>query len=156
LAISGDLYILSKKEGVMSFAKNMSAEERKSHLRNLVSMSAKDGVLKEEEKSVLAYVAKKWNLSDAEISEVTKNPNSVKVSFPKDRLTSFHQLYDLTEMMIIDGEVRKAERELCTALAVNLGFKPEAVDTIIKGILNGNMSYSPEKEIQDKLIKLLV
>jgi len=140
----------------MSFAKKLSAEERKSHLRNLVSMAAKDGVLKDEEKSVLAFVAKKWNLTDMEIAEVTKNPNSVKVSFPKDRLACFQQLYDLTEMMIIDGEVRKAERELCAALAVNLGFKPDTVDTIIKAILNGNMSYTPENEIQDKLIKQFV
>jgi len=140
----------------MSQANRLTTEERKSHLRNLASLAAKDGVIRAEEKAVLAHVAGKLNLSDADIKDVTSRPNEIKLSIPKDRTACFHQLYDLTEMMIIDGEVRKAERELCTSLAVNLGFKAPDIDVIIKAILNGNMSYTPENEIRDKLIKQLV
>jgi uncharacterized tellurite resistance protein B-like protein len=143
------------KEITMSMYKNLTATERKSHFRNLVSLAARDGVIRDEESAVLGYVAGKWKLTDAEIKEVTANPNAITASFPTDRATCFHQLYDIVEMMIIDGDVRKVERELCTALAVKLGFAPDAVNVVIKGILEGNLKMMDEKDIHATLMKQL-
>lgn len=134
----------------------LSEQERRSHFRNVASLAAKDGEIGREERAVLAYVARKWNLTDADVREVSEQPNRIEVRFPKDRPTAFQQLYDLVEVMIVDGKVKKTERDLCTALAVNLGFLPTAVDTIIQGILKGNLSSSSEQAIQADLARQLL
>ena len=43
----------------MSMYKNLTATERKSHFRNLVSLAARDGVIRDEENAVLGYVAER-------------------------------------------------------------------------------------------------
>lgn len=140
----------------MSSGRNLSISKRKSHFRNIVSLATKDGTIGDEEKQVLAFVANKWGLTDDEITEVTTKPDNVIISFPTDREDCFHQLYDIVEVMIIDGVVNKGERQLCDALAVKLGFEVSAVDTVIKGILDGNISMKREEDIQAGLMKQLL
>ena len=95
-------------------------------------------------------------LTDEDLRDVTEHPNAIEMALPNDRLACFQQLYDLVEIMIVDGMVRIKERELCTSLAVNLGFTPDAVDTIIQAILKGNLSSRDEKDIQADLIRKLL
>lgn len=140
----------------MSYADNLSMQERRSHFRNVASVAAKDGVINNEERAVLAFVAQKWKLTDEDLRDVTEHPNAIEMALPNDRLACFQQLYDLVEIMIVDGMVRIKERELCTSLAVNLGFTPDAVDTIIQAILKGNLSSRDEKDIQADLIRKLL
>ncbi|MCB1070234.1 MAG: hypothetical protein H7A43_00755 [Verrucomicrobia bacterium] len=140
----------------MSYADNLSIQERRSHFRNVASVAAKDGVINNEERAVLAFVAQKWKLTDEDLRDVTEHPNAIEMALPNDRLACFQQLYDLVEIMIVDGMVRIKERELCTSLAVNLGFTPDAVDTIIQAILKGNLSSRDEKDIQADLIRKLL
>ena len=140
----------------MSYADNLSIQERRSHFRNVASVAAKYGVINNEERAVLAFVAQKWKLTDEDLRDVTEHPNAIEMALPNDRLACFQQLYDLVEIMIVDGMVRIKERELCTSLAVNLGFTPDAVDTIIQAILKGNLSSRDEKDIQADLIRKLL
>jgi uncharacterized tellurite resistance protein B-like protein len=134
----------------------LSLDERRSHLRNLVALAAKDGVIRDEERAVLVYVAGRMGLSDTDMDDAINRPDEIHMSFPADRTVSFHQLYDLTEMMIIDGEVRKVERELCTSFAIRLGFKPEDINVVIQAILTGNRSGASEEDIRAGLLKKLV
>lgn len=129
--------------------------QRKSHFRNLVAMAGKDGAIGSEERSVLAYVAAKWGLSDREVAEVSSNPNVVKLAAPDSRETCFQQLYDLVEMMIIDGVMKKDEKALCQALAQFLGFPAGAIDRIAQGILEGNRQGQDETATQADLRRKL-
>jgi len=135
----------------MSTIKSLSAEERKSHFHNVAVLAIKDGKIHPQERRLLECIAKDWALTDDEIKEVESNPDSIKFVVPEDPDFRFLQLYDLVEMMIIDGEMKIAEKELCAALAERLGFEQEAIATIIQGIIEGNKAMRKTEEIQNDL-----
>ncbi|NCC52407.1 MAG: TerB family tellurite resistance protein [Spartobacteria bacterium] len=135
----------------MSTIKSLSPEERKSHFHNVAVLAIKDGSIQPQERRLLECIARDWDVSDAEIKEVEEHPDSIPFVVPKDRNLCFQQLYDLVEMMIIDGEMKQTEKQLCEALAERLGFKPEAIRTIINGILEGNKTLRKTEDIQRAL-----
>ncbi|GEM_PF-6116522 len=136
----------------MKSIKDISVEEKKNHFRHLVVMSLADGKITDEEKSVLGYAASKWNIPKEVQDEVMQHIDGAEVKAPADPEVRFQQLYDLVEIMIIDGELKIVEKDLAIKVAKVLGYKQEAVDVVKKGILEGNRKFSEEAEIH-KLIK---
>ncbi len=135
--------------------KSIPLEQRKSHFRNLAALAGKDTRIVDAEQGVLAYVAAKWGLSDRDIADSNANPNAIEVTIPAARELCFQQLYDLVEMMIIDGVMKRDEKALCVALAAKLGFEAEAVDRIAHGIADGNRQGVEEETIHARLRKAL-
>lgn len=132
---------------------HLTLDERKSHFRNLVAAASKDGVVGYEERVALAYAARKWGLQQADADQITAKPEAVPLILPASREARFHQLYDVVEMMMIDGEIKRVEREMCTALSTRLGFAPTIVDTIKRAILDGNRAGLTEDKIQADLLR---
>ena len=131
--------------------KNLPAEVRMSHFKNLVAAASADGELAEEERAVLGFVSQKWGLSQREIDQVYSSPDSIEAVVTDDRTVSFHQLYDVVEMAIIDGKLKRDENLFCRGIARQLGYGDEDVDAIIQGILAGNQAGLSEAEIQRSL-----
>lgn len=129
-------------------AKRLSPAGKLSHFRNLVVMAFKDGTLAAPERDMLTILASKWGLTPAQASEVLSKPNGIALTVPKDEDTRFQQLYDITELMIIDGVVGAKEKALCIGLAKELGFDGKAIDVIIEEILSGNRLLRSEDQIQ--------
>ena len=134
----------------------LNSEERKSHFRNIVAMVSKDGVIGDQEQAMLAFTAAKWGLSNDEAGVVLTNPDAVELHIPESGEDRFQQLYDLTEAMIIDGVMKAGEKQFCEKIALELKFKISAVQQIVDGILEGNLSASPESEIQQRLREVLL
>jgi hypothetical protein len=136
--------------------RRLSESERLSHFRNLVVMSLKDGAVCDPERDLLSFLAAKWGLLPEQAKAVLDNPDQLKVQLAKETEARFHQLFDLTELMIIDGELRAKERELCMALAVELGFDEASVRIIIEEILGGNQRRDSEAQIHARTRTRLV
>lgn len=136
--------------------RRLSEAERLSHFRNLVVMSLKDGSVCDPERDLLSFLAAKWGLLPEEARSVLDNPDRLEVKLAKELEARFHQVYDLTELMIIDGEMRAKERELCMALAVELGFDESVVRVIIEEILAGNQRGDGEAQIHARTRTRLV
>lgn len=132
---------------------HLSLDERRSHFRNLVAAASRDGSIASEERIALAYAARKWGLSQADAEAITANPDSVALDFPESKAARFHQLYDIVELMMMDGVLKKTEKELCHALATKLGFGSGAVDVVKDGILAGHRAGMTEDKIQAELLK---
>lgn len=133
----------------------LNSAEKMSHFRNLVVMALKDGKLAPPERDMLAFLANKWGLTGAQANEVLANPDRIKLVLPKSDEGKFAQLYDITEMMIIDGVVGAQEKALCIGLAKELGFASGAIDIIIEEILAGNRLFSSDDQIQRAIKKRL-
>lgn len=129
-------------------SKRLSPAGKLSHFRNLVVMALKDGKLAAPERDMLTILANKWGLTPAQASEVLGKSDRIALTVPKDEDTRFQQLFDITEMMIIDGVVGAKEKELCAGLAKELGFDRKAIDVIIEEILSGNRLLRSEDQIQ--------
>ena len=61
-------------------------------------------------------------------------------------------LFRSVEIMIIDGELKIVEKNLCSKIAQALGYQPAAVDVVKNGILAGNRKYLSQEEMH-KVIK---
>ena len=135
----------------MTELKKMSPDIRKSHFKNIVAMASQDGVIKEAERSMLAFVANKWGLSSTELNEITSNPDAVQLVIPDDDEARFQEIYDLVETVIIDEELKIKEKEFCKNMAAALGYPETTIDVIIKGILEGNQAMDSESRIQSTI-----
>jgi hypothetical protein len=132
----------------MDAHKKLSEAEKLSHFRNLVIMAMKDGKIADEERDMLAFLAEKWGLSSDQAGQVLTSPESVQLALPEDPNLRFQQLYDLTEMMIIDGVMGAQEKQLCIEFAQGLGFGAPTIAIIVEEILEGNRLLRSEEAIQ--------
>ncbi len=128
--------------------KTYTPEQRKSHLRNLAALAMKDGRLDRKEKDLLEVMAREWGLSTDEVRTIGEHPNEIEFVVPDSPETCFAMLYDVVEMAIIDGELKKMERDICDAMAHRLGFQADAVRIIINGILEGNRNLTDPEDIR--------
>lgn len=125
-----------------------SSAEKMSHFRNLALMALKDGKLADAERDLLNYLARKWGLSDAQVEEVLAHPDHVRLSVPKDEPSRFQQLYDLVDMMIIDGVLGAQEKALCVSFAMALGLDSGLIPVIVEEIVAGDQLLRSEEQIQ--------
>jgi uncharacterized tellurite resistance protein B-like protein len=131
--------------------RNLGIDQRKNHLRNLAVLAMKDGRLAPSEKQLLEVVAREWGLSQKDMSAIAANPDQAEFAIPDDREARFRIMYDFVEMMIIDGEMKLSEKQLCEAMTARLGFPLAAIRTIIDGILEGNRSLTDPDDIRESV-----
>ncbi len=136
--------------------KQLSLDQKRSHLRNLASLAMKDGKLAQNEKRLLEMLAREWGLSQKDASIIGAKPDELTFVIPDDRDVRFRILYDFVEMMIIDGEMKIVEKQICEAMTERLGLPQTAVRTIIDGILDGNRMQTDSDEIRERLRRKLV
>jgi hypothetical protein len=123
-----------------------------SHMKNLVQMAAADGQLHEAEKELLRTLAKRNGISENQLAEIQKHPETVEFEVPQDSQQKFHQLYDIVNMMGIDNHVHANEQDLANGLAVKFGYRPEVarelIDVIRQNIKNGSTADEAMKRAQ--------
>lgn len=121
----------------------------KSHMRNLIEMAAADGNFAEVEFNLLKSIAKRNNISEAQLKEIRNNPGSVQFEVPADKQEKFGQLFDLVHMMSIDASVHEEERKLSNLFAIKFGYPKNKVEEIIQVIhLNIKNQQSPQETMK--------
>ena len=140
----------------LAFAlRRLNKEERLSHFANLVSLANRDGKVTEVEGEMLLLLCSKWGLPREDAVAVMENPGRVPARETTDPEARFQELFDLTELMVIDGEVGPRERGWCEALAQRIGFDAGCVNVLVQEILEGNRRNASEAAIQEAARKRL-
>src|SRR5262245_50129449 len=103
----------------------------KSHMRNLIEITAADGVLAPEEQRLLEYAAMRNNISRSELKAIQDNPASIRFGVPGNETDKFTQLYDLVHMMTVDKSIHPEELRLCEIFAIKFGYRKEIVRQMI-------------------------
>jgi uncharacterized tellurite resistance protein B-like protein len=113
----------------------------RSHMKNLIEVAAVDGNFEEIEYDLLKQIAKRNNVSTAQLEEIRKNPAGIVFEVPSDDKERFSQLYDLVHMMTVDKNIHEEELKLCNLFAIKFGYArdrvKELVETLRLNILNG-------------------
>lgn len=112
----------------------------KSHMKNLIEMAATDGNFLDIEYDLLKKIAKRNNISETQLKEIRKNPQSISFEIPTDKQEKFHQLYDLVHMMSIDNSIHDEEMKLCNLFAIRFGYAREKSKEIID-IIRSNIQH---------------
>ena len=123
-------------------------KEIKSHIRHLVRLAKSDGIFHANELKFIKRVGKKNGLTDKEIDSIIQNPTSVDIILPKDIDAKFHQIFDLVNLMLKDGDVNDAEMEFCMELANRLGFRKVIVGVLVAKIERGINEGLTRKQIR--------
>ena len=127
----------------------------KSHIKNLIEMAAADGNLDNPEYDLLKDIGKLNGISERQITDIRKNPDTVAFLVPKDPREKFSQLYDLVRMMTIDKSVHQEEQKLSNVFAVKFGYKRENVQELIAAI-QANISNSMNVDETMKRCTMLI
>lgn len=103
-------------------------------LNILTQLATIDGTLASKERKLIEHLAKVNNVSDDQINELLKKPESIPdLQFLSDD-ERFEYLYMVIQLMKVDGLVFKSEIVFCEDLAEKLGYKRKVVSELSKNI----------------------
>lgn len=93
----------------------------------LVHLSMADKFLAEEESKLIHKIGERCGLSREEVELIIDNPRPIPnlKNLPPDE--KFTYLFDVIQLMKVDGKIYKSEIQFCERLALALGYKPGVV-----------------------------
>lgn len=134
----------------------------KSHINALWEILRADGRTHANELKMLYERAAFHKLSKKEVDEIALTKDSISANKddipfvkPESDEERFHCIYDLTCMMMIDGDIDYREKEMCKDYALQLGFQRSFVDELIESISNNVSSGNDLNETYRKLYSII-
>ncbi|MDH5604150.1 MAG: hypothetical protein OEY51_09420 [Cyclobacteriaceae bacterium] len=123
----------------------------KSHMKNLLEMAMADGQFDNSEEQYLNKLARKYGISKKQLNEIHNDKDSIEFIIPEKEEEVFVQLFELTNMMVVDEDIDSEELKLCVLFAKKFGYKPEnceeLVDSIASNIRNGQSVAETKRRI---------
>lgn len=104
---------------------------RLQHFRNLISLSAADGKIAEEEKIALSKIAFDRGISPDRLEVMIKHASEYQYLIPQNKDDRHAQLAEMIDLALVDGEFAKAEYELIMSVSDRLGFTRAETDDMI-------------------------
>ena len=95
----------------------------RSHLNMLVQLARVDGVVVKEEIDLIKKIGKSNGMTSEEISESFEDPSIIE---EMDSLTDdlrYDYMYNVVQLMKVDGRIYKEEIKFCARIASNLGYE---------------------------------
>jgi uncharacterized tellurite resistance protein B-like protein len=102
------------------------------HFASIVRIASVDGALNKDEESKLQRFARKLDITEAEYTEVIKNPNKYPISPPLSAEKRLERMHDLFEMIFADHEIDDDELHLVEKYAIGLGYTEELATKLIQ------------------------
>ncbi|MEM9982099.1 MAG: hypothetical protein AAF734_06360 [Bacteroidota bacterium] len=137
------------------FRNNQRKNKAKSHIKNLIDMALADGHFDMAEYELLLIIARRHGISENQVKRVRKHPEEIQFLIPADDKKRFFQLYDLVNMMIIDGEVHNLEFKLCKLFAEKFGYATEQLDYLINATAENIKMGNNHEETYQRVISLI-
>lgn len=108
---------------------------KKTQLGMLVQLATIDNELASSESRWLQKIGQGIGLKEDEIEEVFRKPSQSHTSFTHLSIEErFEYLYNLIQLMKIDGKIFLSEIDFCRKSAEKLGFQPGVVKVLSSGI----------------------
>lgn len=113
----------------------------------LVQLAKIDGIISQEEIDMIVRLGKINNLSDEEINTLFDREDDTKhvVNLPEDE--KFNMLYNLVQMMKVDGILFPEEMEFCAKISQNMGYTKQALYFLVTNI-SSKLSHK-ESDIEE-------
>lgn len=113
------------------------AKKRKlSHMKNLISIATADGHFDEQERALVYSIADRLGLSEEEMGEVVVAADKIKFHVPSSESEKIELVYDLIQVMMVDGEMEDNELILCRSHIKKLDYPSHMVDMLINAASN--------------------
>lgn len=109
----------------------------KSHIMNLVQLAKADGKISKSESGLLIKIGERNGVSAEEVFEMVDASDDFFYKKPENDEQRFDQLYDLVEMMRIDGEVSSTEVTYTTEIAEKMGIRKAVAWILVQSLVDG-------------------
>lgn len=113
------------------FEHNKFSFER-NYLRNLIFLATADGQLDEVEKLLVYRIAHKRGLKGTQIKELIEERNTEVADMPESLSDQMNLLFDLMQMLYVDGHVNKEEVDVLRSVLARLNLDLSIADDLIK------------------------
>jgi len=125
-------------------------------LNMLINLAASDGVVAEKESRHIQSIGQAAGVSKEEIVEKIKNPEPVGDLSHLTDDQRFEYLFNIIQLMKIDGQVFKSEIVFCEDMAMKLGYKKKVVGELSTRIYSDPSITASRDELRSKAKKFLI
>ena len=128
----------------------------KDQINMLVNLAASDNLIADKEARHIRIVATAAGISSDEVDEMMKNPSPVgNLSHLTDD-QKFEYLYNVIQVMKIDGQVFKSEIVFCEEIAEKLGYKKKVVGELSSRIYSDPSITANRDDLKKMALKHLL
>ncbi|MGL1885558.1 MAG: TerB family tellurite resistance protein [Reichenbachiella sp.] len=99
----------------------------KEQLSVLVHLSKADNFIAEPEAKLIHYIGKLNGMTEDDIENIIDNPSAIPDLLGLDPDTKFDYLFNIVQLMKVDGKVFQSEIDFCEKIALKLGYKPGVI-----------------------------
>ena len=107
------------------------------HLSNLVFLARIDDHFDDTEKDLVKRIATNNGLEQKDIDELINGAENIDIVVPESEEDQFEYLFNVVQMMMVDGKLYQKELDYCIQVAIKLGFKRIIVTVLIRAIEDG-------------------
>jgi hypothetical protein len=127
----------------------------KGNIKNLIALAKADGVIADSELKYLYAVGKKLGMKEEDVNSAIQDSSKIEYKMPANDSERFDHLYELIELMLVDGAIEENEIDFCIEVSQNLGFKKSIVGVLVRkvsmGLQNGMDKDAIKKDAQSYL-----
>lgn len=139
--------------GLMELFNSYDKKKRRNHFRNLFFLARADGEVDRSEMDIIIDLAEGFHMSTQEVTKIIRNPDTVAEVIPKTREERMEQLYDLITVMLVDGQIDEKELFFCKRMAVRLGWAEEAVNPLVRDMIETSINGTAHDKAVAKLME---
>lgn len=114
--------------------------QKKSHLKDLITLAMVDGQFDAEEQKIIAEIGEKLGFSESQIDSIYNEsvliPHQIESVNPATKEEKMQQLTNLCRLILADGKVDDWEKVLIFPFAVRMGFEPKDVSKLLQEMLD--------------------
>ncbi|HBH07057.1 MAG TPA: hypothetical protein DDX92_10700 [Flavobacteriales bacterium] len=126
------------------------------NVKQLLAMALADGIL---DKSEIARVFKSSGrgfLTSSELDLMMKGvTTNVMDSLPQKKEERARLMYELTDMMLADGEIHENEYRLCQSIGVAIGIEEDNIDNFLETVVGEVEMGTPKSKVVKVISRML-
>jgi len=129
--------------------------DKKAELNVLINLAASDKNVADRESKLIHLIGQANGIPKDEINEMMKNPQPIHNATSLTPDEKFEHLYNLIQLMKMDGQVFRSEVVFCEQIAEKLGYKKGVVAEISQHVYSDPSITSDRDMLKKKAEKFL-
>lgn len=120
----------------------------KAHFASIASIAILDGIISEDEQSLLQSLARKLGVDKSDMAKILKNPAQYPIVASNSAEERLERMHDLFDMIFTDHRIDVKELVLIKKYAIGLGYNSISANELIQqsiDIYTGGISFSEYK-----------
>lgn len=127
----------------------------RTHLNLLVQLAKIDGVVVKDEIDLIKKIGKANGMSSEEISESFEDPTLIENLDLLSADEKYDHIYNVVQLMKIDGRLYKEEIRFCARLVSRLGYEEDVLRELMLSIYSDEHISTDKEALKEKIQQYL-